>query len=185
MKRSKLLIPVCVAPLLLAGCGNDVSKTFSLSSASPDEFTVTTRAPLSVPPDLQTATLPPPTPGLARPQEIPLTDQVQQTLEPQLALNPAAAGQDSAGQDALVAQAGPTAPANIRAAVAAEAGQDAASESLTERLMFWHGKGPAGVVVDAAGEEARLQKDAALGQSPTTGETPVIDRGKSKFLGIF
>ena len=184
MKRS-ILLPAIAAPLLLLASCNNVSKTFSLSASSPDEFTVTTRAPLSVPPDLQTDTLPPPTPGLARPQETPITDQAQQTLEPQLALAAPAAGPDSAGQDALVQQAGPPAPADIRKTVGAEAEQDARTESLTQRLMFWHGKGQPGVVVDAAKEEARLQKDAALGQSPTTGATPVIDRGTHKFLGIF
>ena len=80
--------------------------------------------------------------------------------------------------------AGPAPPAGIRALVGAEAVRDERT-SFTERLMFWQGKPVPGAVVDAAAEEARLQKDAALGESPTTGETPVIDRGKSKFLGIF
>ena len=187
MKRSTLLLPLFLAPVLsLAGCGgNSVSKTLGLASSSPDEFTVTTRAPLSVPPDLQNPELPAPTPGLARPQEAPLTQQAEDTLAPQLALNPAAAGPDSAGQEALVAQAGPTPPADIRAVVAAEAVKDERAVTLTERLEFWQSKPMPGAVVNAPAEEARLQKDAALGQSPTTGETPVIDRSKSKFLGIF
>jgi len=185
MKRS-LSLPVILAPvLLLAACGgNSVSKTLGLASASPDEFTVTTRAPLSVPPDLQNPVLPAPTPGLARPQEAPLSQQAEDTLEPQSALAPASAGPDSPGQEALMAQAGPAAPADIRAVVGAEAVKDEQA-SLTERLLFWQSKPLPGAVVDAPAEEARLQKDAALGESPTTGETPVIDRGKSKFLGIF
>jgi len=187
MKRSTLLLPLSAAAVLsLAACGgNSVSKTLGLASSSPDEFTVTTRAPLSVPPDLQNPALPAPTPGLARPQETPLTQQAEETLAPQLALNPAASGPDSPGQEALVAQAGPEAPANIRALVGADAVRDEQAESLTERLLFWQSKPLPGAVVDAPAEEARLQKDAALGESPTTGETPVIDRTKSKFLGIF
>lgn len=171
-------------PLALAACsGNSVTKTLGLAPASPDEFTVTTRAPLSVPPDLADANLPPPTPGLARPQETPLTEQAQATLAPDADVTASSNGPDSAGQEALVSQAGPAAPTNIRALVAADATRDS-QVGLTERLMFWKG-GYTGVVVDAPKEEARLQRDAALGQSPTTGQTPVIDRGKSKFLGIF
>jgi len=187
MKRSTLTRPLFLLPVLLvAACGgNSVTKTLGLQAASPDEFTVTTRAPLSVPPDLQDASLNPPTPGLARPQETPLTQQAQETLAPQLALNPATAGADSSGQDALVAEAGPTPPANIRAEVGLEATQDASARSLTNRLEFWQGKPEPGAVVNAPAEEARLQKNAALGESPTTGDTPVIDRSKSKFLGIF
>ncbi len=180
MKRSLILLPL----LCLSACGGySVTKTLGLATSSPDEFTVTTRAPLSVPPDLAQANLPAPTPGLARPQEAPLSDQVKQTLAPQLALNPAAPGQDSAGQDALVTQAGPAAPTDIRATVAATAVADE-KESFTEHLMFWQSKQEPGTVVNAPAEAARLQKAAALGQSPTTGETPVIDRGKKKFLGI-
>lgn len=181
MKRSILLL---ILPLALTACsGTSVTKTLGLSSNSPDEFTVTTRAPLSVPPDLQAPTLPPPAPGTSRPQEEPLTTQAEQTLAPQLALNPVA-GTDSPGQDALVAQAGPPAPADIRKLVGADAVADE-KESFTEKLEFWSSKPEPGVVVDAGAESARLQKDAALGKPPTTGATPVIDRSKKKFLWIF
>src|SRR5271154_2339334 len=102
MKRTALPLPVVLLPVLwLAACGgNSVTKTLGLAPSSPDEFTVTTRAPLSVPPDLlANPALPAPTPGLARPQESSPTQQAEDTLAPQLALGGTPAGSNSAGQD--------------------------------------------------------------------------------------
>ena len=182
MKRSIILIPV----LLVAACGaNSVTKTLGLEPNSPDEFKVTTRAPLSVPPDLTADSLSLPTPGLARPQEMPLTEQAKLALAPQLALQQAAPRTPSAGQTALVGAAGPAAPAGIRAEVAADSAQDSADESVTERLMFWHTPTKSSTLVDAKGEAARLQNDQALGKPVTTGDTPVIAHKKHKFLWIF
>ncbi len=182
MKRSILLIPV----LLVAACSaNSVTKTLGLSTNSPDEFTVTTRTPLSVPPDLAAASLPPPTPGLPRPQEVPLTEQAKEALAPQLALHPGAAGAPSVGQNVLVSEAGVAPPANIRAQVAADAAKDSAAESFTERLMFWHSKPKPDTLVDAPAEAARLQKDSALGKPATTGDTPTLGHAKKKFLWFF
>lgn len=69
MNRIPFLLPA-LAPLLalgLSACsGDDLSRSFGLTRDTPDEFTVTTRAPLSMPPDYA---LRPPRPGAARPQE--------------------------------------------------------------------------------------------------------------------
>ena len=47
--------------ILLAGCSGDkLTRTFGLTRDAPDEYTVTTRAPLSMPPDYN---LRPPRPG--------------------------------------------------------------------------------------------------------------------------
>ena len=60
---------VLLASLLgVAACsGDELTRTFGLTRDAPDEFQVTTRAPLSMPPDF---TLRPPRPGAARPQEL-------------------------------------------------------------------------------------------------------------------
>src|SRR5277367_5593499 len=100
--------------LLLAGCdGNKLSRTFGLTRDAPDEFTVTTRAPLSMPPDYN---LRPPRPGAVRPQEQSEREQAAETLVPQLALGTPQGG-GSPGQAALVQETGPAAPANIRAQI--------------------------------------------------------------------
>src|ERR1700749_1505982 len=81
--------------LLLGGCsGDSLSRTFGLTRDAPDEYTVTTRAPLSMPPDYS---LRPPRPGEARPQEQSERQQAEETLVPQVALG-APQGGPSAGQ---------------------------------------------------------------------------------------
>ena len=67
------------AALGLSACGGDenLSRTFGLVRDAPDEFRVTTRAPLSMPPEF---TLRPPRPGAARPQELSERQQAEQAL---------------------------------------------------------------------------------------------------------
>src|SRR5580692_2744055 len=104
-------IPLLAAPLLLAACSGNVERAFGLQRDAPDEFTVTTRAPLSMPPDF---TLRPPDPGAARPQEQSTTQTAQVTIAGADALNAPSGPSDSPGQDALLAAAGSPPPANIR-----------------------------------------------------------------------
>ena len=59
-----LSLPMLAA---LAGCGGDTARSLGFTRDPPDEFQVTTRAPLSVPPRM--VDLPVPTPGAPRPQE--------------------------------------------------------------------------------------------------------------------
>ena len=61
----------------------ELSRTFGLTRDAPDEYTVTTRAPLSMPPDYN---LRPPRPGSPRPQEQSERQQAQEALVPALAL---------------------------------------------------------------------------------------------------
>jgi Protein of unknown function (DUF3035) len=167
----------------LAGCGgigDELTRAFGLTRDAPDEFQVTTRAPLSMPPDLQ---LRPPRPGTPRPQEQSERTAAEAALVPQAALgSDDPAGGVSAGQSALVQAAGPAAPADIRRKVDADASMAAADTSLTDRLMFWKQKPPPGVVVDPQRESQRLRENAALGQNPEQGDTPIIQR---KRAGLF
>ncbi len=90
--------------LVLAGCDSGgMSRTFGLSRDAPDEFTVTTRAPLSMPPDF---TLRPPRPGAPRPQEQSSQRQAEETLVPQTALGTPQTT-STPGEQALLEQAGP------------------------------------------------------------------------------
>jgi len=177
------LFAASLVVLALAGCG-DVERTFGLVRDTPDEFTVETRAPLSMPPSYN---LPAPSPGAVRPQEVPSNVAAEAALAPETALaNGGPAAPSTVGQQALVAQAGPAAPADIRARMNAEAGLDRATPSLTDRLMFWQSSGPAGTVLDPVAESRRLRENAALGQPATSGATPAQTEKKSSgFLGIF
>ena len=170
--------------LIVAGCsGDELSRSFGLSRDAPDEFTVTTRAPLSMPPDFA---LRPPRPGATRPQEESARTAAEATLVPQAELQPVAG--TSAGQLALLGQAGPAAPKDIRRKIESESALDQPERSLTDRLMFWKAKPLPGVTVDPQKEAQRLRQNAALGQSVDSGDTPIIQRKKASgdgFFGLF
>ncbi len=172
-------LAVLAAPIVLAGCGGDsLSRTFGLTRDPPDEFTVTTRAPLSIPTEF---TLPPPTPGASRPQELSERQQAEAALAPQVALDSSNAA-TSTGQQALVSAAGPAAPANIRGQVDSEVNLDRPKKTLADRLAFWRPDPPAGTAVDPRRESQRLRENAALGQSPDNGVTPIVQPKQQGFL---
>src|SRR5580692_6323605 len=176
-------LPLLAAPLLLTACSGNVERAFGLTREAPDEFTVETRAPLSMPPDY---TLSPPRPGASRPQEMSAPQAAEAALAPGAVLS-GAAGPDSAGQQALVSQAGPAAPADIRDKINQEASLDTPHQGLTDSLLFWRSTPQPGAPLDPAKESQRLRENAALGQPPTVGQTPIIQDKKSSggFLGIF
>jgi hypothetical protein len=168
-------------PLLaLTGCsGDELTRTFGLSRDAPNEFVVTTQAPLSMPPDLS---LRPPAPGAPRPGVQSERRQAEAALVPQVELNSGSVAM-SPGQQALVAQAGPAAPADIRSRVDAEAVRDRPDQGFIDQLMFWKSAPPPGIVVDPRREAQRLQQNAALGNSPETGQTPIIQRQAGSLFG--
>jgi hypothetical protein len=87
----------------------------------------------------------------------------------------------SPGQQALVQQAGPPAPDNIRQRVDRDAALAATDRSFTDTLMFWRTPPKPGVVVDPTRESQRIRTNAALGQSQEQGETPIIQRKQKSF----
>jgi len=182
MSAFRLVLVTSLGLGLTACSGDELTRTFGLTRDAPDEFQVTTRAPLSMPPDF---TLRPPRPGATRPQELTQRQQAEAALAPDTVL----ARPDAAvtpGQQALVAAAGRAAPADIRTRVDNEAALDTPSRPLTDRLLFWQSPPPPGTPVDAQRESARLRQNAALGQAPETGDTPIIQRKRQGlFSGIF
>jgi hypothetical protein len=165
--------------MLLSGCGNsNLSRTFGLTRDAPDEFTVTTRAPLSMPPDFN---LRPPRPGVARPQEQSERTQAEEALVPQMALGTPQAG-ESPGQEALMQEAGPAAPSDIRNRVDQDAQAAQADKGFVNNLLTWDQKDTQQVLVDPTKEAQRLKHNAALGQSPETGDTPMIQQQKKTWF---
>jgi hypothetical protein len=159
--------------LLLGGCGGDkLMRTFGLTRDAPDEYTVTTRAPLSMPPDYN---LRPPRPGAPRPQEQSERQQAEEALVPQTALN-APQASESPGQAALLAQAGPSAPGDIRRKVDQDAHDAADSDSFVDKVLYWRKSNTKDVQVDPQAEAQRLRQDSALGQGPQVGDTPIIQQ---------
>lgn len=189
-RRLKLAPVLAMAggALLLAGCGGDsLTRTFGLSRDAPDEFSVTTRAPLSMPPDFSVR---PPRPGAPRPQERSERAAAEAALSPESALAPVNT-EVTQGQSALLAQTGAPAPANIRNQIDQDGQLDNPSRSFSDRMMFWRDTPPTstGTQIDAAGEAARLRNNAALGQAPDIGNTPAIQATKKstfqKLLDVF
>lgn len=183
--RHGLALVLCLP--LVSACGGDVGRTFGLTRDPPDEFLVTTRAPLSLPPDYA---LRPPRPGAPRPQEPPAREAAAALLaartvtQPVLADIPQGA---SAGEAALLAAAGPPVPTDLRRQIDQESALLAERErSFVDRLLFWRRPEPEGVTVDPRAEAARLREAAALGREPTAGETPIIQRRRRGLLeGLF
>ncbi len=183
LRSTIVLIPLALAlPGALAGCsGDELSRNIGLTRDVPDEFTVTTRAPLSMPPDFS---IRPPSPGATRPQERSASASAEAALNPQAALAGNVA--QSAGEKALVGAAGPAAPTSIRSEVNKEASLQSNDRSLTDRLMFWRAAPKPGIVVDPTREAKRLRENAALGQSVEAGDTAIIQRQRGGlFDGIF
>src|SRR5438045_424444 len=77
--RALVMSPfLCLAgALVISGC-SDLKKAIGLERATPDEFAVESRAPLTMPPDFN---LRPPQPGAARPQEKSSDQQARQVIE--------------------------------------------------------------------------------------------------------
>lgn len=176
------LLVGCMPMLASCGNGDDLSRTFGLTRDAPNEFEVTTRAPLSMPPDFS---LRPPRPGAPRPMEQSERTQAEEALVPQTALGTPQVG-ESPGQEALLQQAGPPVSNNIRSQVDADARMEDANNGFVNQLLFWQRSSPKGIVVDPQKESQRLREDAALGESPETGDTPIIQPHKKGWLeGLF
>ena len=176
------LLPASMLALLgLAGCGtgDTLFQDIGLTRTAPDEFTVTTRAPLSMPPDMR---LPVPTPGATRPQEVSPRQAAEQALVPQTALANGQPTARSSGEQALLGAAGPEADPSVRALVNQEAEAKAKQTSITDRLMFWKSKPAPGIVVDSSAEAKRLRENAALGRSAERGDTPIIQPNAHKSI---
>lgn len=171
----RLIAPATIVVLLCGCSASSLSRTFGLTRDSPDEFTVVTRAPLSMPPDFN---LRPPEPGAPRPQEQSDRSLAESALVPESALGGTPAGM-TAGQAALVRDAGGAAPADIRQRVDQEARLNASDDGFIDRLLYWRKPDSQHAVVDPSLEAKRLRDNAALGQSPENGDTPIIREKKS------
>lgn len=173
----KTAIPALIVPLasalVLTGCSG-VKENLGLARTSPDEFAVVKRAPLEMPQDL--STLPPPRPGVLRPQEKSPEIEARETIFGQTALEERSG--TSAGEAAILGKAGAgNVPDNVRVELDREAAELAESErSVADKLLNWSGGGgrASANVVDAAKEAARLKNNLESGRPVTEGKTPTI-----------
>lgn len=189
MDRSMIVRLLIIAGLSLAvsACGG-FRNSLGLNKQSPDEFRVVSRAPLTLPPDYN---LRPPEPGAPRPQVGTAAQQAERAVfanTQNAALQQQAAAPRTAGEQALLSAAGAEeVDPNIRLIVDRETKRiNEESDYFVDRLVFWNAEEPAGTIVDPVAETRRLQENAALGQPPTTGPTPQIERRrKAPLEGLF
>ncbi|HEY1721372.1 MAG TPA: DUF3035 domain-containing protein [Magnetospirillaceae bacterium] len=177
----------------LTGCGEDTKRELGWEKTPPDEFEVTTRAPLSQPPDYD---LRPPAPGAARPQEA-ATDRAKKVLISSVggstANDKASSGNSaldglSAGEGALIKKAGAE---NATSAIRKQVDEETTAlveegNSFTDDILFWQKKPEPGEIIDPVKEQQRLEVNASLGKSATDGDSPQITRRQRGWLeGIF
>lgn len=163
---------IASASLMLAGC-NTASEQFDFSKKAPDEFAVVTRAPLEMPPTV--GNLPPPRPGMPRPQEKSPDIMARQSVLGDTE-NPAQPRTDlTQGESILLQKTGATsASPAIRATVDKETAEIAEKESPgIDKLKKMIGQNvePPAKVVDPVAEVERLRKNKAAGKPVTDGKT--------------
>jgi len=168
-------LPVLAAGSLitLAGCGeSSLARTFGLTRDAPDEFAVTTQAPLSMPPDFN---LRPPRPGVLRPQQRPEREQAEEALVPQLTLTGRGSGGPvSRGQAALLDASGPRVSPDVRQQIDQDAQLEQANASFLDRVLTWRKTDTRNLEVDPDREAQRIRQNSALGQPVESGVTPTI-----------
>jgi hypothetical protein len=170
--RAALLAAVLASAVVLGGCSR-IQESLGSIRTSPDEFNVVTRAPLILPPTLDD--LPPPQPGLARPQELQPQAQAQVALFGSMLPQ----GGPSTGEETLTAQATTYALAeteqlvidpNIRGIVDEEHLFIVSDSTWLEDINPVTSRGdPTEVLIDVNKERERLQNNAALGLPANAG----------------
>ncbi len=182
MTKISLSIAAIVVAIALTGC-DSTRKALTQTKAAPDEFSVYTRAPLTMPPDY----------GLRPPSEAEAA--AHKTDDPQaVAKRVMLSGRDiqvqpiqaaTPGTSALLMRAGAQhADPGIRQLVNRETSAFAEEDqTFMESLMF---EPDPGVVVSPQKELQRLQENQALGKPVNEGDTPIAEtKSKAPLEGLF
>jgi hypothetical protein len=77
-----------------------------------------------------------------------------------------------------VQQLGTPAPSDIRTKVDRDAAEGSNNQGFIDKLLYWRKPDTANEEVDATKEAQRLRQNAALGQGPDVGNTPIIQARK-------
>ncbi|AIB12424.1 hypothetical protein ABAZ39_10515 [Azospirillum argentinense] len=180
------LLGLALVALALTGC-SDVRRSIGLDRQSPDEFTVVSRAPLTMPPSL--ARLPEPRPGAARPQDATSAAVAAASVFGGSSRTAATAAGHTAGESALIAQAG--AKGGIEPGIRNKVDQETtqlvvADKSWIDSLLFWQTQEQPYEVVDPKKENQRLREAQATGKALNDGTVPTIERKrKAPLEGLF
>lgn len=172
-------ILTCIAILAAAALPacQKTREQFDFTKKPPDEFAVVKRAPLEIPPDLNT--LPPPRPGAPRPQEPSATDLARGAVLGEDAIRQTASQTGVSEGEAVLLQR--TGAANASPAIRAQVDKETAEIAEEEmpgidhlrRMVGQNVEGPA-KVVDPVAETNRIRDNKAKGKPVTAGETPTL-----------
>ena len=172
IKKITLLSLLSLLLPLVSGCGN-IKNTLGLEKESPDEFAVITRAPLEIPSELA---LPPPMPGIPRPQE---TSTIDSATEAVLGHKKEKEKESSSVESALLEKAGAkSTDPNIRSIVNNETKElHDRNKPVAEKLLniVSDKDEPSATVVDPVKEMERIKKNKEEGKNILDGETPIIE----------
>ena len=171
------LMTVLFCGVLLTGC-SDVKTKLGLDKQAPDEFAVVRRAPLEIPPGITHAALPPPRPGMPRPQEQSPEELARETVIGSKSGSEYSSTQSSA-ENVLLKNAGAdNIDSSVRRTVDAETRElNDRNVPVIKKLTGVGGSGAetSATVVDAEAEYERLKQNKAKGKPVTDGDTPYID----------
>ncbi len=173
MNKYILIGALTISSFSLAGCSG-VKDSLGLEKESPDEFAVITRAPLEMPSKLA---LPPPTLGMARPQEQATNKQARKALLGETKntnSNKLTLAEETLLQKAGASEVDP----DIRAKIDKETYElQDRNKPVAEKLLNISGnnKRPSATIVDAEKEVERIKKNKQEGKNITDGEIPVIE----------
>jgi hypothetical protein len=196
MKRTAYLgTTLALLVMGLSGC-SDTRKALGIDKAPPDEFSVVSGSPLTMPPDFNLR--PPRSPSDKPPSETAAQAGRQTVFRATDAKTPAAVASAkvgtngvplSAGEQALIAKAG---AGGVDPSIRQQVDKDTAqlntdnTGGFVDSLLFWREPPPPGEAVDASREAQRLRENAALGKPASVGDTPQIQRTQRAWLeGIF
>jgi len=201
-----VLVLLAVSVASLSACGDSPKRALGLERTAPDEFAVVPRAPLSQPPDYK---LRPPRPGAEDLTTLSTRERAKQAVfRREGAVESSSAETNgrlrfgsgpntqapppervlraTSGEAAFLSKAGAldTDPL-IRSLVDRESSILAeANQNFVRRLLGLKEDAP-DEVVDAPAEARRLREAQALGDDPSKGETPTIERKGNSLFKIF
>jgi hypothetical protein len=169
---------VLLLPLLLAACeGEGMKDALGLSRDAPDEFTVVSRPPLSVPPEF---TLRPPEPG-APPLGFEADDKAKSLLTGKAPTTDASSPGGTAS--GLLKRAGAdAADSSIRDKLRSDATIPADTSNAKTLVDKIRGTAKEEPTVDAAKESERLRTNKDAGKPLTEGEVPENKPGSESLI---
>ena len=183
LKIFRTLISAILLFPFVAGCG-EMRSTLGLNKQAPDEFTVLSQAPLSMPPNFA---LRAPALGVERAKKVSKMNDVKRVI---------LKNNSSANTSPVSSVTGSLGEKNLRRLLGADSANNQIREIINEeatdliytdqrfldKLLKWPSGSANDSLLDAVAESKRIRSNQDTGKPINDGETPVIERGKGNFI---